>query len=169
MGIRALGGATYGHIKGELTLQGRSEDAVVLRGIEISDVERASLPPQPAIVSKCDASGGAFDARLFDLEFGGSRAKVVPEPGLDDDGNVMEPAVDFPYKTLKSDPEVFYLLATGSPCVCSYRLSIRWSSGDESGTVVVDRGFDKLKTAIVSDEESIPFNVWGDDGSWETY
>jgi hypothetical protein len=162
------GGGTYDKIYWELTLQGRTDEAVKLWGLDVVDVERAPLPLSPAVVSTCDAGGGIFDVRHFDINFGDPHPKVVPEPGLDPVTDaIRNPAVEFPFTITKSDPELFYITVRGPDCLCSYRLSLEWSLGKKRHSLLIARDFGKIKTALIGEDEPLTFIIWRADGTWE--
>jgi hypothetical protein len=139
------GGATsFG--KMILTIQGKSQSAVVIDALRIVDLERHPAPPHAVEVLPCDPEGGLQTVRFFEVDLG-KRPKVMPRPSdpLPPDDK-PQPAAKFPFKVSRSDPEVFELWVEGPECLCAWRLAIDWTSGGQSRTTFLDHGFDKIKT-----------------------
>ena len=134
-----------------LTIQGKGKDAVVLLGLRVVALERNPVPTNVATVG-CDAYGGEQTSRYFDVILG-NPPRVASRPGFDEplDRKKREPAAKFPYRVSNSDPEYFDLSVSGPVCFCTWRLALDWTSRGRAGTLIVDRGFDK----IVSDTSSI--------------
>jgi hypothetical protein len=157
------GGATkYG--KMILTIQGRSRSAVVLEAVRIVDFERNPAPDENVEVIPCFPGGGLQTVRYFEVDLD-KRPKIIPRPSdpIPPDDKV-EPAVKFPFKVSRSDPEVFEMWVDGPECLCSWRLAIDWTSEGRSGTTIVDRGFDKIK---INTTKNLPTYFYDSDaGSW---
>jgi hypothetical protein len=138
------GGATrFG--KMILTIQGRTGSAVILEAMRIVDFERNPAPVDSVEVIPCFPGGGLQAVRYFEVDLG-KHPRVIPRPSdpIPPDDKV-QPAVKFPFKVSKSDPEVFEMWVSGPKCVCSWRLAIDWTSEGRSGTTIVDRGFEKIR------------------------
>jgi hypothetical protein len=138
------GGATrFG--KMILTIQGRTGSAVILEAMRIENFERNPAPVDSVEVIPCFPGGGLQAVRYFEVDLG-KRPRVIPRPSdpIPPDDKV-QPAVKFPFKVSKSDPEVFEMWVSGPECLCSWRLAIDWSSEGRSGTTIVDRGFEKIR------------------------
>jgi hypothetical protein len=157
------GGATrFG--KMILTIQGRSGSAVVLEAMRIVDFERNPAPVDSVEVIPCFPGGGLQTVRYFEVDLG-KRPKVIPrssDPIPPDDK--VQPAVKFPFKVSKSDPEVFEMWVSGPECLCSWRLAIDWTSEGRSGTTIVDRGFEKIK--INTEQDLTTYFYDSDAGEW---
>ena len=151
------GGATSSNNGLVLTIQGTSDQAVVLHGFDVLEVEREDLPDDPHLVSMCKPFGGPLDVRYLALDFAEEAPVLVARPGGD------EEAVDFPYSVSKSEPEYFLIefADTELECLCSWQLGVRWTSGSQSGTLIVDRGFGKIRTAFAT---GAPFLYWEEGG-----
>ena len=148
-----------------LIVQGESNKALILRSMEIVEVERRPVDPDAVVLTTCAPEGGLVVQRLFDLAFDRDRARVTSRPGTDpfDEGNV-DPAVKFPFRISESDPEYFVFFVRGPNCLCGWRLAINWSSGGKSGQLIVDRGSSKIFTDT---RDELPIYVWGEDGKIE--
>lgn len=151
------GGATsYG--VGFLLLQGTSEDAVILQGMRVIELARASAPSNTSEVMPCSASGGFIRTRYFDVELS-QKPKIIPR--TDPESGAPQPK--FPFKVSNSDPEYFELWVKGPPCLCSWRIALDWTSRGRSGTLVVDRGFSTILTNTL---ENLPSYQY-DEGRWK--
>ncbi len=163
------GGATFSIVAPMvLTVQGKGEEAVVLTGLRIKELERLPEPTHLADLLPCGATGGALEERFFKVDFG-DPPKVTAEPGYDaSTGKVVQAPAKFPFKVSVSDPEVFYLELEERPCFCTWRLALDWVSGGRSGTTVIDRGFGKIRTDSNRDEEGKrPIYSRLENGTWD--
>jgi hypothetical protein len=161
-------GASYYRSALSIIVQGRSDAAVVLTGLEVVDVERIPVPQSAVGVSKCELGlGGQLGVRYFRINFNGSRPTIeaVPSDQADAEGNI-EPAVDFPYKVSSSEPEVFYVLAYGPDCVCEWDMNLHWSSEGKAGTVKLLRDGAKIRKVF---DDDIPLYEWHEDGRLEQH
>jgi hypothetical protein len=142
------GGATTTGIPITVIVQGTSDQAVVLRGLDVVDFKKLRPIDNPVTVAKCPGGrGGEEYERYFTVELNEKNPKVVARPGdAPDEKGKVQPAAKFPFKVSNSDPEVFELWAEGPPCLCSWRLALIWSSGGKSGKIVLDRGFSSMLT-----------------------
>jgi hypothetical protein len=159
------GGATRSGA--HLTVQGKSEEAVVLQGLRVVELESNPRPADLVAILPCGPRGGIVVTRYFDVILS-SPPQVVARPGEPEPGSTErgEPEVKFPFKVSSTDPEVFDLEIKGQPCLCAWRLALDWTSVGRSGTVVVDRGFDKIRTDT-SLSEDVPIYNRLEDGTWE--
>ena len=157
------GGATdYGF---ELTVQGKTSTAVVLKRFRVVNLKRDPVPPNPVQILSCGGGGGAVTVRQFDVNLS-DPVKFTPVPDEDPGTGEEVPALDFPFKVTENDPEVFLLAATGTTCFCEWRLAIDWTSGGRSGTTVIDRGFGPIKSDVNVKDDPRPFyEFW--DGKWQ--
>ena len=153
------GASTYGF---ELTVEGKTDTAVVLRRFRVVDLKRKPVAANPVNVESCGPSGGAVTVRQFDVNFR-DPIKFTSVPHQDPITGEEVPAVDFPFKVSNNDPEVFLIEPTGATCFCEWRLAIDWTSGGRTGTTVVDRGFGP----IVSDpnHDGRPL-IYFENGDW---
>jgi hypothetical protein len=158
------GGATASNIV-ILTVQGNSEDAVVLKGIRIVDLERSPAPSNVSAVYPCEGGGGHLDRRYFELVLD-EHPRLTARPGRSVDDTITEPVKDFPFKVSNSDPEYFeFDIVDGPPCLCSWKIALDWTSRGRSGTTIIDRGFSGIRTVVT--KADVPFHYLQKDGSWE--
>jgi hypothetical protein len=133
---RSLGAVPAGRQRIAVTLQGRSEETVVLNALRVRAVR--SGPPL------------AWDAYIMGVGCGGN----VPVEGFTTDLDAPRPALkplsgqrDFPYKVSAKDPEVFYVTANTAAHDVTWYLEVDWSSGDRHGTLRVDDSGTPFRTA----------------------
>ncbi|MFI9724019.1 hypothetical protein ACIHFE_30970 [Streptomyces sp. NPDC052396] len=123
----------------ELTLQGRSREAVVLRAMHVRKVG-GDRPPLPwTVYSTGGGCGGAIVPASFAVNLDAERPLAKAVPGEREDKPT--PVIDFPISVSATDPQVLQVNARTTGCYCSYYLELEWSSGDRHGTVrVSDHG-----------------------------
>jgi hypothetical protein len=150
-----------------MTIQGKSKDAVIIDGLHVVDLKREAAPRDASVVLPCTPYGGGQEVRYFEVLLQ-KRPRVIPRPGEEpDEKGKVQPAAKFPFKVSRSDPEYFELLVSGPPCVCSWTLAVDWTSGDRSGTKIIDRKFSNIRTNTTYHNWELPF-YWRDtDGTWE--
>ncbi|MFF2523045.1 transcriptional regulator [Streptomyces liangshanensis] len=132
---RSVGAVDAGESSVRVTVQGKSDTAVVLQALHVRiAAKRAPLPYNAYNMSP--GCGGSITPRLFDVDLDSSRPIARSKAG--NDAGEPIPAVSFPYKVSATDPEI--LLATGRTvtCDCEWYLELEWSSGARSGTVRID-------------------------------
>jgi hypothetical protein len=157
------GGATANNII-VLTIQGNSEDAVVLKGIHIVDVEQSPAPSDISAVFPCHGQGGHMDRRYYELVLD-EHPSLTARPGRSEDDEITEPVKDFPFKVSNSDPEYFeFDIAAGPPCLCSWKIAVDWTSRGRAGTTIIDHKFGSIRTIVTK----APFEYYylQDDGEW---
>lgn len=122
-------------MKIELAVQGTSSDTVVLHGLHIRTVSKAAPLPWSAYSMASGCGGGLLPAS-FTVDLDADRPLAHPKAG--EDGDTVIPAVDFPFKVSKTDPQVLTVYAHAASANVSWYLELDWSSGDRSGTVRID-------------------------------
>ncbi|MFJ2648096.1 helix-turn-helix domain-containing protein [Streptomyces sp. NPDC087420] len=132
---RSVGAVDAGESSVRVTVQGKSDTAVVLQALHVRIAAKRTPLPYNAY-SMSPGCGGSLTPRLFDIDLDASRPVARSKAG--NDAGEPIPAVSFPYKVSATDPEV--LLATGRTvtCDCEWYLELEWSSGARSGTVRID-------------------------------
>ncbi|MFE2248091.1 hypothetical protein [Streptomyces lavendulae] len=132
-----------------VTLQGRTQSAVVITGVRVV----MSRPPQPppASVFGTGGCGAAVPTRSFAIDLDSKTPTATPL--APDIPSGPSPAViDFPYKISATDPEVFHFSVQTSACDCTWYLEIEWNSNGKSGTYRLDNGGKPFRTlALKSD------------------
>ncbi|WP_327237934.1 helix-turn-helix domain-containing protein [Streptomyces sp. NBC_01317] len=132
---RSVGAVDAGESSVRVTVQGKSDTAVVLQALHVRiAAKRTPLPYRTYHMSP--GCGGSLTPRLFDIDLDASRPLARSKAG--NDAGEPIPAVSFPYRVSATDPEI--LLATGRAvtCDCAWYLELEWSSGARSGTVRID-------------------------------
>jgi hypothetical protein len=131
-----------------LILQGKTESAVIIKRLRVIDVERSTPPSDAVLIFPDGGGGGVMAVRYFEIKMS-DPPQVIPRRGSEDPDGHRDPAVKLPVKVSNSDPEQFVLDITGPPCFCDWRLGIDWESGQQRGTMIIDRGFGKIRSDTV--------------------
>ncbi|MFD4692538.1 helix-turn-helix domain-containing protein [Streptomyces sp. NPDC058463] len=143
---RALGGVDGGDMMLELTLQGASQEAVVLKGLHVRVVGR-----EPALAwtaySMGEGCGSGITPQSFDIDLDESLPRSHPVAGQDGGGVV--PAKDFPYRVSSTDVEVFHLDAHVEGHDVTWYLELEWSSGRRSGSLRIDDNGKPFRTSSI--------------------
>jgi hypothetical protein len=160
------GGATTSRVL-SLTVQGTSQDAVVLRGLRIIGLEAKTAPSNTAELLPCGRVRPAVvPIRYFELNLDDPpQVKASPAEANPQTGDI-EPATEFPYQVSNSQPEFFTLIIKGPNCVCEWQLALDWIAGGRSGTLIVDRGFGKVRSDISGDDQRPRYSRHSD-GTWD--
>ncbi|MEV2248810.1 helix-turn-helix domain-containing protein [Streptomyces sp. NPDC049970] len=144
---KALGGVDGGAMRLALTLQGTSEEAVVLTGLNVRVLARNPALARSAY-SMGTGCGGGITPQSFDIDLDDGRPRTEPVAGTD--GDVVVPAKDFPYQVTSTDVEVFHLDAHVEGHDVSWYLELAWTSGGRSGTARIDDGGRPFRTSSVT-------------------
>ncbi|MFG2147828.1 hypothetical protein ACGFRG_27115 [Streptomyces sp. NPDC048696] len=126
-----------------VTLQGRTQSAVVITGVRV--VMSGPPQPPPASVFGTGGCGAAVPTRSFaiDLDSKSPTAKALPP----DEPSGPSPAiVNFPYKISTTDPEVFHFSVRTAACDCTWYLEIEWNSNGKAGAYRLDNGGKPFRT-----------------------
>ncbi|MGV9500424.1 helix-turn-helix domain-containing protein [Streptomyces sp. NPDC003642] len=118
-----------------LSVQGRSDTAVVLEALRVRVVGRAD-PVQGNAYAMDQGCGGSVTPRSFDVDLDKDRPIARAVPG--NDAGTPIPAVSMPYRVSAQDPEVLLVNARTRGCDCRWYLELDWSSQGRSGTVRID-------------------------------
>ncbi|MER5894250.1 helix-turn-helix domain-containing protein [Streptomyces sp. NPDC001876] len=144
---RALGGVDGGDMMLEITLQGASQEAVVLKGLHVRVVGR-----EPALAwsaySMGEGCGSGITPQSFDIDLDDGQPRTQPVAGQD--GGSVVPAKDFPYRVSSTDVEVFNLDAHVEGHDVTWYLELEWSSGGRSGTLRVDDNGRPFRTSSIT-------------------
>lgn len=143
-----LGGVDGGHMRLELTLQGASEQAVVLKSLQVRMVSQAPANDWPAF-SMGEGCGGGIVPQTFDIDL--DDAQPVSQPVAGEDAGKVVPAKNFPYQVSSTDVEVFHVNAHTEGHDVSWYLELGWSSGGRSGTMRIDDNGKPFRTASMRD------------------
>ncbi|MEU5715311.1 helix-turn-helix transcriptional regulator [Streptomyces sp. NPDC020403] len=144
---RALGGVDGGDMLLELTLQGMSREAVVLKDLHVRVVGR-----EPALAwsafSMGEGCGSGITPQTFDIDLDENLPRSRPVAGQR--GDVVVPAKDFPYRVSSTDVEVFNLDAHVEGHDVTWYLELEWSSGGRSGTLRIDDNGKPFRTSSLT-------------------
>ncbi|MFI6055372.1 helix-turn-helix domain-containing protein [Streptomyces violascens] len=158
---RALGGVDGGGLKLELTATGKSQDAVVITGINVRVVGRQA-PLNWTAYSMGSGCGSGIEPQSFDFNL--DAAQPVSKPVAGQQADTVVPAKDFPFKVSTTDPEVFDLNLRTEAHDVSWYLEVTWSSGDRSGKIPVYDNGKPFRTSAVKGRPAFEYrldtNVW---------
>ncbi|MEV0576412.1 helix-turn-helix transcriptional regulator [Streptomyces sp. NPDC050392] len=157
-----LGGVDGGDMLLELTLQGASQEAVVLNALHVRVVTQAPANDWPAF-SMGEGCGGGIVPQTFNIDLDDRQPVSMPVAG-EDAGRVV-PAKNFPYRVSSTDVEVFHLNAHTEAHDVTWYLELEWSSGGRSGTVRIDDGGKPFRTASMRDRPVYEYRP--DKAEWE--
>ncbi|MFF8296913.1 helix-turn-helix domain-containing protein [Streptomyces globisporus] len=158
----SYGGVDAGNMLLQLTVQGTSREAVVLKGMNVRVVSRkAPLPWSAYLMGNGCGSGITPQTFAANLDAGHPTLRAVPGT----QGDIEVPAVDFPYKVSSEDVEVFNLDMKAVGYDVTWYLELEWSSGGKEGTLRID---DRGKPFRLSGMKGRPEYVHGGPGyGWE--
>lgn len=161
---RSYGGVEGGNMRLQLTVQGTSREAVVLKGLHVRVLSRkAPLPWSAYLMGNGCGSGIAPQTFASDLDAG--HPVITPVPGTQ--GDRVIPAVPFPYKVSSEDVEVFNLDMKTTGYDVTWYLELKWSSGGREGMLRIDDGGKPFRT---SGMRGRPMYTYGNDEvKWEPY
>lgn len=159
---RALGGVDGGQMKIELTVQGTSEQAVVLNDLSVHVLGRRA-PLKRSAFSMGEGCGSGIEPQSFDVGLDNSRPTLTPVAGKQGDKKV--PAKDFPFRVSSNDVEVFDLDAHVEGHDVTWYLELEWSSGGQTGTMRIDDGGQPFRTSSIAGRPAYRYNR--DSLKWE--
>ncbi|PWS46572.1 transcriptional regulator, partial [Streptomyces sp. ZEA17I] len=160
----SYGGVDAGNMLLQLTVQGTSREAVVLKGLYVRVLSRkAPLPWSAYLMGNGCGSGIAPQTFASDLD---TRHPIItPVPGTQGDRSI--PARPFPFKVTSEDVEVFNLDMKAVGYDVTWYLELRWSSGGREGMLRID---DHGKPFRTSGMRGRPAYTYGNDEvKWEPY
>lgn len=158
---RALGGVDGGDMKLELTIQGISQEAVVLHGLHVRVLSR-NAPLEWSSYSMGEGCGGGITPQSFDIDLDEGRPRSKPVAG--EDRGAVVPAKDFPYRVSSTDVEVFDVNAHVEGHDVTWYLELEWSSGDQSGTLRIDDNGEPFRTSSTTGRPG--YTYWPDKAQW---
>ncbi|MFI2470875.1 helix-turn-helix domain-containing protein [Streptomyces globisporus] len=158
----SYGGVEGGITRLQLTVQGTSREAVVLKGMNVRVVSRKAPLPWSAYLMG-NGCGSGITPQAFASHLDAGSPVLRPVPGTQ--GDIEVPAVDFPYKVSSEDVEVFNLEMKAVSYDVSWYLELEWSSGGKEGVLRID---DRGKPFRLSGMKGRPEYVHGGpDYGWE--
>ncbi|MFI5859802.1 helix-turn-helix domain-containing protein [Streptomyces parvulus] len=143
--------ATQGAVHGgetlvQLTVQGRSDTAVVLEALRVR-VSARTAPAEGSAYAMDQGCGGAVTPRSFAVDLDKDRPLARAVAG--NDSGTPIPAVRMPYRVSAKDPEVLLVTAGTRACDCRWYLELDWSSQGRTGTVRIDDGGRPFRTSAI--------------------
>lgn len=130
-----------------LSVQGRSDTAVVLDALRVRVVGRAD-PVQGNAYAMDQGCGGSLTPRSFDVDL--DKDRPIARAVAGSDAGTPIPAVSMPYRVSARDPEVLLVNARTRDCDCRWYLELDWSLQGRSGTVRVDDGGRPFRTSGIA-------------------
>ncbi|MFF5964636.1 helix-turn-helix domain-containing protein [Streptomyces collinus] len=119
----------------QLSVQGRTDTAVVLEALRVRVVGRTA-PAQGNAYAMGRGCGGAVTPRSFDVNL--DKDRPIARAVAGNDTGTPIPAVRMPYRVSAQDPEVLLVNARTQACDCRWYLELDWSSQGRTGTVRID-------------------------------
>ncbi|MFH8439496.1 helix-turn-helix domain-containing protein [Streptomyces sp. NPDC018007] len=158
----SYGGVDAGNMLLQLTVQGTSREAVVLKGMNVRVISRKAPLPWSAYLMG-NGCGSGITPQTFASHLDAGHPTLRPVPGTQ--GDIEVPAVDFPYRVTSEDVEVFNLDMKAVSYDVTWYLELEWSSGGEEGVLRID---DHGKPFRLSGMKGRPVYVHGGpDYGWE--
>ncbi|MEU0245437.1 helix-turn-helix transcriptional regulator [Streptomyces sp. NPDC006235] len=118
-----------------LSVQGRTDTAVVLEALRVRVVGRSAPAPGNAYAMD-QGCGGSITPRSFDVNL--DKDRPIARAVAGSDAGTPIPAVRMPYRVSARDPEVLLVNARTHGCDCRWYLELDWSSQGRTGTVRID-------------------------------
>lgn len=145
-----------------VTLQGRTQSAVVITGVRV--VMSGPSQPPPASVFGTGGCGAAVPTRSFAIDLDSKSPTATPlAPDIPSGPPPM--LVNFPYKISTTDPEVFHFSVQTTACDCTWYLEIEWNSNGKAGTYRLDNGGKPFRTLALKNDSWRPVGLYlGKDG-----
>ncbi|WP_327331442.1 helix-turn-helix transcriptional regulator [Streptomyces anulatus] len=158
----SYGGVDAGNMLLQLTVQGTSREAVVLKGMHVRVLSRKAPLPWSAYLMG-NGCGSGIAPQTFAAHLDAGHPTLRPVPGKQ--GDVVVPAVDFPYKVTSEDVEVFNLDMKAVGYDVTWYLELEWNSGGNEGVLRID---DHGKPFRTSGMKGRPEYVYGNEEvGWE--
>lgn len=157
-----LGGVDGGDMLLELTLQGASQEAVVLNALHVRVVSQEAATDWPAY-SMGEGCGSGIVPQTFDIDL--DDGQPVSQPVAGESGGRAVAAKDFPYRVSSTDVEVFHVDAHTEGHDVTWYLELEWSSGGRSGTVRIDDDGKPFRTSSMRDRPVYEYR--SDTAVWE--
>ncbi|MGW2005799.1 helix-turn-helix domain-containing protein [Streptomyces nigrescens] len=158
---RALGGIGGGHMLLQLTATGNTDDAVVLTSLNVRVVGKRAALSWP-VYALGDGCGSGVTPQTFDIDLDDSQPLAKPVAGQD--GDVVVPAKNFPFKVSTRDPQVLNLNVHTEGHDVSWYLEVGWSSGGQQGTVRVNDGGKPFRTSAIDGRKK--YGYWPEKKRW---
>jgi hypothetical protein len=148
----------------EVSIQGETARTITLTGIDF-EVERRARPAGAAFSNPC---GDAVTGRSLVVDLDRTPPAIVASTE-DPEGVAGVPdtrPIRFPWTVSLTDPLLLYVIARTQRCDCTWRATVPWRSGGETGTIAIDnagRGY-----AVVGIDR-VPYYLNGGDEGWRPF
>ncbi|MFD5653420.1 helix-turn-helix domain-containing protein [Streptomyces sp. NPDC127039] len=130
----------------QLSVQGRSDTAVVLEALRVRVTGRAA-PVEGNAYAMDQGCGGSITPRSFAVDL--DKDRPIARAVAGNDSGTPIPAVRMPYRVSAKDPEVLLVTATAGSCDCRWYLELDWSSQGRTGTVRIDDDGRPFRTTAI--------------------
>ncbi|MEU4983238.1 helix-turn-helix domain-containing protein [Streptomyces sp. NPDC021969] len=148
----------------QLSVQGRSDTAVVLEALRVRVTGRAA-PVEGNAYAMDQGCGGSITPRSFAVDL--DKDRPIARAVAGNDSGTPIPAVRMPYRVSAKDPEVLLVTASASSCDCRWYLELDWSSQGRTGTVRIDDDGRPFRTTAI---EGLPRYMYDTLGrQWGAY
>ncbi|MFJ3362199.1 helix-turn-helix domain-containing protein [Streptomyces anthocyanicus] len=148
----------------QLSVQGRSDTAVVLEDLRVRVTGRAA-PVEGNAYAMDQGCGGSITPRSFAVDL--DKDRPIARAVAGNDSGTPIPAVRMPYRVSAKDPEVLLVTATAGACDCRWYLELDWSSQGRTGTVRIDDDGRPFRTTAI---EGLPRYMYDTLGrTWGSY
>ncbi|MFF9858997.1 helix-turn-helix domain-containing protein [Streptomyces tendae] len=148
----------------QLSVQGRSDTAVVLEALRVRVVGRTA-PAEGNAYAMDQGCGGSLTPRYFAVDL--DKDRPIARAVAGNDSGTPIPAVRMPYRVSAKDPEVLLVTAETSSCDCRWYLELDWSSQGRTGTVRMDDNGRPFRTSAI---DGLPRYVYDTLGrQWKPY
>ncbi|MFF3559443.1 helix-turn-helix domain-containing protein [Streptomyces sp. NPDC002574] len=156
---RTQGAVHGGHILLSISVQGRTDTAVVLEALRVRVIGRTA-PVKGTVYSTGQGCGSDMSPRSFAVNLDKDRPIARPVPG--NDSGTTTPALQMPYRVSSKDPEVLFVDARTTSCDCRWYLELDWSSQGRTGTERIDDHGLAFRTSSI---EGLP-HYWYANRGW---
>ncbi|MFJ6017334.1 helix-turn-helix domain-containing protein [Streptomyces sp. NPDC092952] len=160
---RALGGVGGGSMQLEVTVQGKSEQAVVIKRIHVRTVSRKAPLPWSAY-SMGEGCGSGITPQSFDVDLDDNGPVLRPVAGEKEGERV--PPKNFPFRVSSTDVEVFDLKVHVEGHDVSWFLELEWSSGGRTGLLRIDDAGKPFRTSSIQARPTYDYRY--DTAQWVT-
>ena len=156
---RTQGAVHGGQTLVDVSVQGRTDTAVVLDALRVRVVGRAA-PVKGTVYFTGQGCGADIDPRSFAVDLDMDRPIARSVQGVEDGTNSA--AIRMPYQVSSKDPEVLMIDARTVDCDCRWYLELDWSSQGRTGTERIDDHGSPFRT---SGTKGLP-HYWYARGGW---
>ncbi|MBO0657285.1 hypothetical protein J1792_32600 [Streptomyces triculaminicus] len=141
----------------DMTVQGRTEESVLLTGMEVTVLRSAPPPTRGVVINTAFGCGAAQPQRSFTADFARRPVKVTADAGQDNDGKAIPP-VRFPFKVSLTDPEDFLVKAKNVTGDCAFAIVLHWVADGKAGTTTLNNGGKGFRLIKASSLPAYRFN-----------